>query len=238
MGRAVRHRRAPTRWVAVAGLLVVVLVLTAGGLVPGGAPTAAGLAGRPSGPGGAPRSTAIPPAPTGPVTVAPPDAIGPGIRPVAPVPPDLAMNVLVGLAGSDPSGLAARVAAAYTPGSTLYHDYLTPADVAAQFGASTGTLAAAVRYFNGFGLTATPLGGGTLIEVRGGSGAIARAFGTSFDLYRAPDGRSFVGHPTPAVLPAGIPWTAAVGLGNASLPVPLAVPTATLPAVGRAPLQL
>ena len=199
-----------------AGLLLLggaaLLPLSAGAAAPLPTPN------RPSTPVGAVALAA----PSGSVVVAPPVPAGPGAHRVGPVSPELPMNVLVALAGQNATAEAARIAAEYTPGSPLYHDYLPAAQFAGRFGAPPGALASAVRYFDGFGLDATALGGGTLVEVQGSAGEVARAFGTSFDLYAAPGGRSFVGHPTAAVLPAGIPWTGAVGLGNASVAEPLA----------------
>ena len=238
------------RGATVAGSIGIVLLLAAGGLLPTAPPSGPGpgpVAGGPS------VSVPLPDAPFGALggtEVAAPNAPAGSGRAFPPAPADLPMNVLVGLAGPNASDAAALVAAEYTPGSPLYHRYLSPTAVAARFGAPAAEIARAVHYFDGFGLTATPLGGATLIEVRGPADDVARAFGTSFAVYPLPGGRSYVGHSTPAVLPAGIAWSGAVGLGNASVPEPLAAPlsaTAPIPgplssctagAAGLAPCQI
>ena len=46
------------------------------------------------------------------------------------------VHLTVGLAGQDPAGLAAEVAAVSTPGSPDYHHYLTSAEYAAAYGPS------------------------------------------------------------------------------------------------------
>ncbi len=160
---------------------------------------------------------------SGPVTVAP--AFSPeagGDTWVGPVPPSNSMSVLVGLASQDPTGLEAEAAGEYTVGSGLYHHYLSPAQVAARYGPAPAALTGAEQYFGGFGLATQVLPGGSLLSVTGPVAGLGSAFGTSFQEYRSSTGRLFVSHPTPATLPSAIPWTGAVGLGNVSLPVPLA----------------
>lgn len=171
------------------------------------------------------------------VTVAPAFAPGTNALRVGPVPSGTEMDVLVGLASRDPAGLAGETAALYTVGSGSYHHFLPPREVAARFGPAPAAQAGAQQYFAGFGLASRALGSGSLLSVRGPAGEIAAAFGTTFDEYRSLSGRLFVSHPSPAVLPAGLPWTGAVGLGNVSLPVPLArsgAPATTYSSVGPA----
>ncbi len=134
------------------------------------------------------------------------------------------MNVLVGLTSPDASGEGAQAAAEYVPGSGSYHQFLSPSEVAARYAPDPSTVASAVAYFTLFGLTAVPLSGGSLLSVSGTNSRIGAAFGTSFDTYLSEGGRTFVSHATPAVLPEGLPWAGAYGLGNATPLTPLAIP--------------
>ncbi len=182
----------------------------------------------PSSRAGVPLAAPQPSPPTssaaGRVVVAP--AFVPGSRGtwVGPVPAATSINVLVGLAPPSPASLQAEAAAEYTLGSGLYHHFLSPSQVAGQYGAAPTAILGAERYFAGFGLTAQGLPGGSLLSVTGPAAGVGAAFGTSFEEYRSATGRPFVSHPTPASLPSSLPWTGAVGLGNVTLPIPLAMP--------------
>ncbi len=202
---------------AVGALAVVVLLATTAVPVLASSPSAASA--------GGPTIAVVPPpgasggrlsAPTAPLEVAPAFVPAPGTAEEGPLASGLPLSVLVGLAPSDPSGFAATVASEYVPGSSQYHVYLSPAEIAARFAPSPGTVRAAESYFAGFGLNATTSPSGFLLEVRGPSAGVGRAFGTTFERYIDPSGRQFVSHSTAATLPAGIPWTGAYGLGNAT----------------------
>jgi len=212
---AVRRSTAALRPVVAAVLVVLALSLTSASNL--GFPAHGSGVPQSSGPGS-------PAAASGPVTVAPAFAPGASNTWVGPVPASSPMNVVVGLASRDPGGLEAETAAEYTVGSPLYHHFLSAAQVAARYGPTPAAVAAAERYFAGFGLLTHPLPGGSLLSVTGPASALGTAFGTSFEEYRSPTGRLFVSHPTPATLPSGVPWTGAVGLGNVSVPLPLAEP--------------
>ena len=53
------------------------------------------------------------------------------------VPGSRVLHLQVSLVGQDPTGLTQEVAAVSTPGSPLYHHYLTAAQFAASYGPST-----------------------------------------------------------------------------------------------------
>ncbi|HTP53528.1 MAG TPA: PKD domain-containing protein [Thermoplasmata archaeon] len=152
--------------------------------------------------------------PAGPVEVAPGLVPGVGTESLGPLPSTTPLAVVVGLASKDPAGLAAWDAAAGTPGTPEFRHPLSASEAAARFGPLRASEDAAVRYFEQFGLSASAPGNGLLLDVTGPSGAVARAFGTSFDEYRLPSGRIFYGHPSAAELPPVAPWTGALGLGN------------------------
>ncbi len=166
------------------------------------------------------------------ITVAPAFSPSVGTRLLGPVPATTPMTVVVGLAPPNPTGLAAYVSSAYLSGSASYHHFLSPSEIRARFAPAPTTMAAAEAYFGSFGLRATVSPTGFLLEVGGPSGAMGQAFGTQFDRYLSPSGRSFVSHPTPATLPAGYGWTGAYGLGNATPILPASgAPSSTSVAV-------
>jgi PKD repeat protein len=129
-------------------------------------------------------------------------------------PPGTGVTVLIGLPSQDPSGFAAYDSAVYIPGTGAFHQFLSPTQVASRYGATPSSVASVEAYFGGFGLRTSLSPDGLLLTVSGPSGTVADAFGTSFDQYRAVDGRTYFSHPTPALLPAALPVTGAYGLGN------------------------
>ena len=61
-------------------------------------------------------------------------AVPAGVTRLGAEPGSRILHLTVGLAGQDPAGLAAEVAAVSTPGSPGYHHYLTSAEYAAAYG--------------------------------------------------------------------------------------------------------
>lgn len=171
------------------------------------------------------RSGAVGPWPTavGSVTIAPAYAPAPGVSDLGALPARSPIEVAVALAPRDAGGLAASLTLEYTPGAPEYHHYLTGQQIADRFGPSASAYAAARSYFAGFGASTTTSPDRTFLLVHGTSSSLGAAFHTRFDTYR--DGAStFYNHPTPATLPAAIPWLGALGLGNDSLVRPLVHP--------------
>jgi len=145
------------------------------------------------------------------------------------------VTVLVGLPSQDPGGFTAYESAAYIPGTGAFHQFLSPGQIASRYGASSAAVASTERYFAGFGVRTSLSPDGLLLTVSGSSGSVASAFGTSFDQYRAADGRTFFSHPTPARLPDSLPVSGAYGLGNVTPLRPLDLtPGTEKPLVGPA----
>ena len=145
---------------------------------------------------------------------------GPSVRLLGTVPNSTNLSVVVALAPADPAGLAAAAYLASTPGSPGFRHYLAPSEVAQQFGASAGSYQSAVAYFASHGLSVRTSPDRLFLDVRGPAPRVGASFGTSFDRYLS-DGTVFFSHPTPALLPGGIPWAGALGLGNRSGVLPL-----------------
>ena len=165
------------------------------------------------------------------VVVAPAFSPSSGVVAVGPEPPNSPVTVEVGLALSDPAALAGLVSAVYAPGTSEYHAFLTPSELAQRFGPSVSSVSAAQTYFERFGLSVRSSPDRLLLTVTGPSAQVAATFGTTFEEYRGSDGRYFVSHPTPAALPSIAPWSGVYGLGNVTPLVPaLGVPTPLGPA--------
>ncbi|HTW55765.1 MAG TPA: protease pro-enzyme activation domain-containing protein, partial [Thermoplasmata archaeon] len=112
--------------------------------------------------------------------------------------------------------LSDYLAELYTPGSPNYHHYLDPGQLAARYGAAPATISSALAYFEAAGVVASVSPDGLLLDLTGTPAQLGTAFHTPFDRYRTGPTTWVVSHPTPAELPASIPWSGALGLGNAS----------------------
>jgi kumamolisin len=173
--------------------------------------------------------------PTRTTEVAPAYDPGTGVTELGPLPSSDTMAVAVGLSVTDPSDLAAELEGMYLPGSPWYHHFLSTSVLAARFGATPTELSAVAHYFESFGARVSVSPDDLLVDVSGSPGAIGAAFGTSFDLYRAANGSTFVSHPSAASLPDIAPWTGALGLGNTTSLRPAVVgPAGLAPLVGPA----
>ena len=135
---------------------------------------------------------------------------------LGPVPANLSLTVDVGLASRDPTGLTGFVTASEVPGTPAYQRYLSAGAADARFGASPASVSAAEAYFAGFGLRTVSHPDGLLLSVIGAGPSVARAFGTTLDLYRSGTGAPFVSPATPATLPEIAPWTGVLGLSTSA----------------------
>ena len=110
------------------------------------------------------------------------------------------------LAGSDAAGLTAYATAVSTPGSPLYGDYLTPAEVQARFGPTAAQIGAIEAWARSSGLSVSGVqpGIGGYVSVSGSVAVAGAAFGVSFGSFRAPDGRTYRAPEQEATLPSSI----------------------------------
>ena len=210
-------------------LAIVVTVVLLGSTTPFGRPTSSGPS--PSlttGVFATPNaSVSAPSSRTGGATV----VVAPGFSPprgvvaLGPEPSSVSLTADVGLALADPSGLAGLVSALYAPGTPEYHAFLSAPELAERFGPSPSAVVAAQGYFERFGLSVRVSPDHLLLTVTGPSARVGAAFGTSFEEYRAADGRSFFSHSTAATLPSVAPWSGVFGLGNVTPIVPAGGPS-------------
>ena len=201
------------RWAAV---VAVVLVAVPGSALVGSAPSSPSRS--PTGllPSLAPPTASFAGPPSTVRTVAAAYHPTSGTTVVGALSPSTPLDVLVGLSPSDPSGLAAYVTGENVPGSSTYRAFLSPGEVGGRYGPSPSAVDGVRQYFSGYGLSSHPLPGGFLLDLRGPSGALGRAFGTTFEEFRDSTGRLFVSHLTAATLPVGLAVTGAYGLGDAN----------------------
>ena len=110
------------------------------------------------------------------------------------------------LAGQNQAGLAAYVTAVSTPGNALYGDYLTPAQVKAEFGPTAGQVSAVRSWLTGADLTVTNVEDeiGGYVEVEGSVQAAARAFGVTFGTFKGPDKKADRAPNQTATAPASV----------------------------------
>jgi subtilase family serine protease len=107
------------------------------------------------------------------------------------------------LAGANPSGLTAYATAVSTPGNPLYGDYLSAAQVQADFGPTEAQIAAVESWLEGAGLTVTevqPEVGG-YVAVSGSVAAASSAFGVTFGDFTGPEGKADRAPEQPASAP-------------------------------------
>jgi subtilase family serine protease len=110
------------------------------------------------------------------------------------------ISARVYLAGRDPAGLTRYATAVSSPGSPLFHRYLTPAQVRARFAPAAGQVTAVTSWLTGAGLhigAATP----QYIAVTGTATHAEQAFGATWDSFSV-SGRTQQSPPPAAQLSA------------------------------------
>jgi hypothetical protein len=145
---------------------------------------------------------------------------------VGALPDSTKLDVTVALEPRDPAALSTFATAVSTPGSSLYRDYITPAQFAQRFGATATQVAAVQSSLRAHGLTPGPVSANRLaIPVTATAGALADAFSTSFSRVAGPDGRLAYVNTAAPLVDAGIAGIVqgVVGLDSLSVPQPLAV---------------
>ena len=110
------------------------------------------------------------------------------------------------LAGQNQAGLAAYATAVSTPGNALYGHYLTPAQVAAEYGPTAGQVSAVQSWLTGADLTVTKVDDaiGGYVEVEGSVQAAAKAFGVTFGTFKGPDQKADRAPDQTATAPASV----------------------------------
>ncbi len=126
-----------------------------------------------------------------------------GVTRLGPVPHTQVVRLDVGLAGQNPTGLAAEVAAVSTPGSPAYHHYLTSAEFAAAYGPSTTEVQAVSASLAAQGLiVGSPTPGSDLLPVSGNARTVSAAFGTPLESVRLRGGATSLVNTAAPEIPA------------------------------------
>jgi kumamolisin len=119
--------------------------------------------------------------------------------------PGRRITVVVALPSRDPRGAADFVARVGTPGDSLYHQYLSPADYAQRFGAREADYAAVVAWAKAHGLVpGEAFAARTVLPLSGTVASMQAALGVTFHDYTKPSGETFYVADQTARLPAGI----------------------------------
>ncbi len=141
-----------------------------------------------------------------PVTIAS-DALlaPPGAALIGATPASQQITVVLVLPSRDPAGAAAFATAVSTAGNKLFHQYLTPADYAARFGASSADYTAVVAWARASGLTPGEVfAARTVLPLTGTASSLQAAFGINFHSYRRPSGETYYAADQAPSLPAAI----------------------------------
>ena len=136
------------------------------------------------------------------------------------------IDLTIALEPRDPAGLAAFARLVSTPGSSVYHAYVSSAQFAQRFGATAATVHAVESSLGAHGLQPGLASvNGLSIPVRASAGEVARALSVGFDRVALSSGRvAYVNTSTPA-FDAGIAGQiqGVLGLDNLSVDRPLAI---------------
>jgi kumamolisin len=144
-----------------------------------------------------------------PAVVAHGDALALGARA-----PSSTMKLNIDLAVRDGGELSRLIAAAGTPGSQSYGDYLTRAQYRARFAPTAAQLAAVESWLAGEHLEVSGVSADNLlVHVRASTALVEHAFGTAIEDYRAGD-RSFYANDRDPGVPAGLDIDAVSGLSD------------------------
>ena len=110
------------------------------------------------------------------------------------------------LAGQNQAGLASYATAVSTPGNALYGHYLTPAQVAAEYGPTAAQVSAVQSWLTGADLTVTKVDDaiGGYVAVEGSVQAAAKAFGVTFGTFKGPDQKADRAPDQTATAPASV----------------------------------
>jgi hypothetical protein len=136
----------------------------------------------------------------------------------------IVLHVTVTLEPRHPAALAAYARAVATPGSSLYHAYLTPRQFAQRFGAGAATVATVQRALRARGLRpGRASAGGLSIPVTATAGQLERGLSLSLLKLALPGRRTAVATTASPALAAGAAGAvqSVVGLNTASAPRPL-----------------
>jgi hypothetical protein len=137
------------------------------------------------------------------------------------LPQSSVIDATIALQPRDPAALSAYAEAVSTPGSPLYHRFLSVAGFARRFAPGTAQVASVRAALQAQGLRPGPLAAnGLSFDVTATAGRMSTAFATAFRRYRTPGGRSVFANATAPALPESVSGLVQGVLGLDSLAVP------------------
>ena len=147
------------------------------------------------------------------------------------------LQLAISLPVRDQAGLDARLQQIYDLASTNYHSYLTPAQFAAQFGATEQDYQAVVAFAQANGLTVTATHPNRLVlDVSGPVSAIENAFQIQLNVFNHPtEACTFYAPATEPVISASLPVLNIGGLDNYYRPHSKMIPSSQIPNAGMTP---
>jgi subtilase family serine protease len=134
------------------------------------------------------------------------------------------MNVAVALRPRDPAGLQSYATAVSTPGSSIYGQYLTPAQFAARFGPTPSQISEVEQSLRAHGLSPGPVSPNDLsIPVATTAGQLEQAFSLALARVALPGARTAIANSVAPLLDANVAGLvqSVVGLDTVAHPVPL-----------------
>jgi subtilase family serine protease len=144
---------------------------------------------------------------------------------LSPVAGDQQISVVLTLPLSDPAGAADFVQHVSQRGDPLFHQYLTPQEFAARFGANAGDYAALKEWAaaNGLTICQEPIAR-TCLTVRGTVSQFETLFNTQINNYRSPAGDQFNSASSKRTVPGALAsrLSGIVGLTSSKHSAPLA----------------
>jgi subtilase family serine protease len=136
---------------------------------------------------------------------------------LAPLDVNQEMGVTLCLPLSDPKGAAEFARRVSTPGDTLFHQYITPEEFAARYGANAADYAALKEWAVSAGLKVSQESSArTVLSVRGSVGQLQTIFKTQINSYRGPDGSEFYSASFNPTIPSAIAAKISAVLGLTS----------------------
>lgn len=132
------------------------------------------------------------------------------------------LDLAIGLPLRNKAALTNLLEQINDPASANYHKYLTPAQFTEQFGPTEQDYQAVVNFAQQHGLQVTATHGNRmLVDVRGVSTDIEKAFQVNFQTYQHPsEARQFFATTVEPTVPIGLPVLDISGLNNFSRPKP------------------
>ena len=124
------------------------------------------------------------------------------------------LNIVIPLAHDD-GAIAAYESSLYNPSSPNYHQWLTPDQFQAKFGAPAASVGTLRGFATRYGLQLyNPSGLGDLTLVSGSAAQVEQTFGVSIHRYLNTDGTEFYANVQPPTVPANVGVVGVLGLQN------------------------